>query len=54
MKDTTVHIAQVVGANAAAWTITFSSINELLTAISLCAATSYTIYKFIKEWKAKK
>lgn len=53
MKDTTTHIAQVVGANAAAWSLTFTHINELLTSISLVLATAYTIYKFIKEWKKK-
>lgn len=42
MKDSTTHIIQVVGANAAALGITFSQINEMLTALSLTLATAYT------------
>ncbi len=53
MKDSTTHIIQVIGANAAALGVTFSHINELLTSISLTLATAYTIYKFIKEINTK-
>ena len=58
MQDTHSHtltsILQVVGANAAALGITFSQINEMLTALSLMLASAFTIYKFFKEIKSKK
>lgn len=53
MRDTTIHIAQVVGANAAAWTVALQDINTLLTTISVVLASAYTVYKFIKELKKK-
>jgi hypothetical protein len=54
MKDSLIHIAQVVGANTAALTVALSNINALLTTISLILATIYTIYKFFKEIFPKK
>jgi hypothetical protein len=52
--STGTHIIQVVGANAAALGITFASINEMLTALSLTLATGYTLYKWIKDLSSKK
>lgn len=53
IKTAVVHVAQVVGANATAWGLAITEINGLLTSISLVLATSFTIYKFIKEWNKK-
>jgi flagellar biogenesis protein FliO len=52
--QTATHVAQVVGANAAAWSVAFSHINEALTALSLVLASAYTIYKFIQDHRRKK
>ena len=52
--STVTHIIQVAGANVAALSITLSHVNDLLTTISLVLASSYTIYKLVKEWKTKK
>ena len=49
-----VHIAKVVSANVAAWTVALTNLNSLLTTISILLATSYTIYKFVKEIKSNK
>jgi hypothetical protein len=51
MKDTVTSVAQVVGANASAWTLALADINGFLTALSLVLTTGYTIYKFIKDKK---
>ena len=54
MNDSTsVHIIQVVGANAAALGITITHVNEMLTALSLALATAYTVYKFVKDLRKK-
>jgi hypothetical protein len=52
MRDTTAHVAQVIGAHAAAWSVALSNINTALTALSLVLASAYTIYKFFKDHKA--
>jgi hypothetical protein len=52
--STGVHIAQVIGANASAWTIAFTHLNEALTALSLALASAYTVYKFVGEIRKKK
>ena len=53
IKHTIATVAQVVGANAAAWSMAFTNINGLLTSISLVLASTFTLYKFIKEFKKK-
>lgn len=53
MKDSTTHLIQVVGTTAGAVGLTLTNINEALTALSLCLATSYTIYHFFKDFKKK-
>ncbi|MCD6017291.1 MAG: hypothetical protein K0S53_412 [Bacteroidetes bacterium] len=57
MNDSTstfTHIVQVVGANVAALSITLSQINDLLTTLSLVLASSYTVYKLVKDLRKKK
>ncbi len=48
------HIAQVVGVNAAAVSVAFTNINELLTTLSLVLASGYTLYRWFKDLKKKK
>lgn len=50
MKDS----LAVFGLNVPGWTMFFTNINELLTSVSVVLATSYTLYKFITDIKAKK
>ena len=47
-------IGAVITANFAAFTIYMTGINEILSGISLLAAISFTIYKFVMEFKKNK
>lgn len=54
MKDSQIHILQVMTAHLSAWTIFMSHVNELLTTVSLVLASAYTIYKFVKDHRSDK
>lgn len=47
-------VAVWIGTQAAAWSITFSEINGLLTSLSLIAATTYSIYLIYLKFKETK
>ena len=54
MKDSTIQVAQVIGANATAWAVALNNINVLLISISTVLATAFTIYKWVKALKENK